>query len=119
MKTSGTECTDFIPWRLSCGFAMWASCLAALCGMLMTQVILCALYSLFARRQATLVYAGVAAGVFLRGWFFFLIFYVFFGFLFLFLFFWWAMLWCDNPYAYVILYFFVFCWFLFYCYTFF
>ena len=83
---------------------MWGACIGAFCGMLMTQVLLAAIYSLFARRNPFYSFIGVSGGAFLRSAIFFVVFYIFFSFMFIFLFYWLAMLWCDNPYAYVFIF---------------
>lgn len=78
---------------------MWGCCLAAMCGMLMTQVLVAGFYSIFARRNEAYVFIAVVLGVFLKTTLFMITYYLFFGFVFLFLFFWICYFWCDNPYA--------------------
>ena len=79
---------------------MWATGFAAVCGMLMTQVMLQGFYSFCSRRGSHFTVISVFIGIFLRLIIFCILFYFFFTFLFTFIFFWVPMLLCDNPYAY-------------------
>ena len=77
-----------MPYGAECAAIMWVCGFAAVCAMLMTQVMLQGFYSFCSRRGPLWTVVSVIGGMFLRLALFFLLFYFFFGFMFLFIFFW-------------------------------
>ena len=92
-----------MPYEWSCGAVMWVSGFAAVCSVLMTQVINQGVYSFTSRRNSIWVVLTVPLVMIFRLFLFFLLFYFFFGFMFVFLFFWVPMV-CLYYILYIIAY---------------
>merc|ERR1719464_112294 len=100
LSANDESCCSHLPYGAACGAVMWMSGFAAVCGMIMTQVVLQGFYSFCSRRSAWWTTVSVVLGMGLRLIVFVTLFYFFWGFMFAFLFFFYPMLQCDNQHAF-------------------